>query len=457
MIDYTAFLEGKVHKGALHGFEPLLMPDKLFGFQQALLEWAVRKGRAAVFADCGLGKSPMQLLWSENVVRKTGKPVLLLTPLAVAPQTVREGAKFGVEAFHSRDGKVPTGARVIVANYQRLHLFTPDDFAGVACDESSILKNFDGATRNEVIDFVRKVAYRSLWTATAAPNDYIELGNSSEALGELGFSDMLSKFFKKNTSTRTRADEFRSGVWRFRGHAERDFWRWVCSWARAARKPSDLGFEDNGFKLPALKTVEHVVRASTRADGFLFDLPAMNLHEQRAERRRTIRERCEAAAELVVNGKHGSAVCWCHLNDEGDLLAKLIPGAVQVSGDDQDELKEEQFEAFQKGQVRVMVTKPVIGGLGLNWQHCAHQTTFPSHSFEQWYQCVRRSWRFGQKREVRIDMITSEGEVGVLANLNRKAEAADRMFDQLVAFMDNELKLKGTNTMTKREQVPSWL
>lgn len=454
MMTYGEFLEAKTHTTGNFGFSPCWMPDFLYDFQKALVTWALEKGRSATFADCGLGKTPMQLVWAQNVTGFTGKPVLILTPLAVGPQTVREADKFGIEAAVSRDGSIP--CPITLTNYERLHYFKPEDFAGVACDESSILKNFDGATRAAVTDFTRKTPYRSLYTATAAPNDYIELGTSSEALGFLGFTDMVGKFFKKAEATCSRSDEFRAGLYRFRGHAERDFWRWVCSWARALRSPGDLGFSDKGFALPELRTCEHVVQARAPREDMLFDLPAMTLQEQRAERRRTLNERCELAAQLIC-AHDKPAVAWCHLNDEGHLLEKLIPGAVEVEGNDADDFKEETFEAFAAGQIRVLVSKPVIAGFGLNWQHCAHQTFFPSHSFEQWYQAIRRSWRFGQKSPVRVDVITSEGERGVLANLNRKAQAADRMFEQLVELMDRELHIKSENKYTKTIEVPEWL
>ena len=454
-MDYDQFIDAKRHLGGQHGFEPVFMPEEMFDFQRSLVEWSVRRGRGAKFADCGMGKTIMELTWAENIVRYTAGRVLVLTPLAVAAQTIREGEKFGIECARSSDGKLPA-AKIVVTNYQRLHLFNAADFVGIVCDESSILKNFDGVTKAAVTEFARKLPYRLLATATAAPNDFIELGTSSEALGELGFSDMLSKFFKKQGATISRKDEHKAGIYRFRGHAERDFWRWVCSWARAVRKPSDLGFDDGKFKLPKLVTREHVVTARRQREGMLFDLPAMNLHEQREERRRTIEERCELVASLVANtGK--PCVSWCHLNDEGNALARLIPGAVEVAGDNSDEEKEEMFEAFASGQIRVLVTKPTIAGFGLNWQHCAHETFFPSHSFEQLYQCVRRCWRFGQKKPVTVDVVASEGEAGVLSNMQRKADNADSMFRNLVALMNDELHLERKADGVEIPVTPSWL
>ena len=453
-MSYQDFLATKMQLGGHHGFDPIWMPDFLYDFQRGLVEWSTRKGRSAIFADCGLGKTPMQLVWAENVVRQTGGRVLILTPLAVAAQTAREAEKFGIGARVSRDGELTSD--IVIANYERLHYFDNSDFVGAVCDESSILKNFDGSTRAAITEFMRLLPYRLLCTATAAPNDYIELGTSSEALGELGFSDVLSRFFKKTQKTYTRRDEHRGEMYRFRGHAEKDFWRWVCSWARAIRKPSDAGCDDGPFVLPQLTTRDHIVKASRPRDGCLFDVPAVGLQEQREERKRTLAERCEMAATLV-NDTGQPAVCWCHLNTEGDLLTKLIPDAVQVAGRDTDDHKEETLEAFAAGEVRVLVTKPTIAGFGLNWQHCAHQTFFPSHSFEQWYQAVRRSWRFGQTRPVIVDVIASEGERDVMANLQRKQDAADLMFANLVAMMGDSMNIEIEPYRGTKEEVPSWL
>jgi len=453
-MNYQDFIASKQQVGADHGFGPVWMPSSLFPFQVAIVEWALRKGRAAIFADCGLGKTPMQLTWAENVARVSGGRVLILTPLAVAFQTVREGTKFGIDVEHRRDG-IRAGDRIVVTNYERLHHFKPDDFAGVVCDESSILKNFSGKTRKAITDFMRKRPYRLLCTATAAPNDYIELGTSSEAIGDLGAQDMLSKFFRRDEKF-CRVENMGGQGWRMRDHAKRDFWRWVCSWARAIRKPSDLGFEDGAFRLPPLDVRQHTVKASTPLDGYLFDIPAVGLQEQRADLRRTIGERCSMAAQLV-NAHDKPAVAWCNLNDEGNRLAREINGAEEVSGADSDERKEEVFAGFINGEVRVLVTKPSIGGFGLNLQHCAHQTYFPSHSYEQYYQCVRRCWRFGQKSPVTVDMITTDGQDNVLANLNRKAEQADAMFNNLVSMMWRELRIERKDQYTQKEKVPSWL
>ena len=454
-MNYLDFIASKTQGGADSGFAPVWLPEFLFDFQRELVEWAVRKGRAAIFADCGLGKTPMGLVWASNVARKTGRPVLYLTPLAVAAQTVREAQKFGIDAVQSKDGA--SAGHIIVANYERLHYFNADDFAGVVCDESSILKSFAGQRRGEITAFMRKAPYRLLQTATAAPNDYIELGTSSEALGYLGHMDMLNRFFKNDLNNSAQG-RMRGEVikWRLKGHAETPFWQWVCSWARAVRRPSDLGFDDARFALPKLIEQEHLVQAQSLPDGMLFALPAVGLKEQREERRRTVEERCAMVADLV-NRTGQPALVWCHLNDEGDALENAIPDAVQVSGSDSDDRKEERLEAFAEGKARVLITKPKIGAWGLNFQHCNHVTFFPSHSFEQYYQAVRRCWRFGQKRPVTVDIVTTEGERGVMRNLQRKAEQADAMFSRLVVEMNNARGIERVNHATKPMEMPAWL
>lgn len=455
MTNYETFLDEKTQLGGNHGFSPVWMPPFLFDFQASLVEWAVLKGRAAIFADCGLGKTPMEFVWAENIVRHTGGRVLIATALAVAIQMQREAEKFEIRVHLSRDGSVADG--ITITNYEQLHLFNPSDFAGMVCDESSILKSFDGTRRGEITAFMRKMPYRLLATATAAPNDYIELGTSSEALGYLGHMDMLNRFFKNDQNNSAQGRKFGEMIkWRFKGHAELPFWRWVCSWARALRKPSDLGFCDEKFILPPLVEREHAVSTVTPPDGMLFAMPAVGLKEQREERRRSIGERCEKVAALV-NNTGEPALVWCHMNDEGDLLEELIPDAVQVSGSDLDTVKEDRLMAFADKRARVLITKPKIGAWGLNFQHCNHVTFFPSHSFEQYYQGVRRCWRFGQHRPVNVDIITTEGDQDVLKNLRRKAGQADQMFSHLVREMNNALAVARHTEFHNSEEVPSWL
>ena len=449
-MNYDAFIKSKADIGGMSGFEPTFLPDDLFDFQQSLVEWAIRKGKAAIFADCGLGKTLMQLVWAQNVVEKTNMPVLIATPLAVAQQTKREAEKFGIDAEVSRDGRF--SGKIVITNYEKMHLFDEKDFSGMVCDESSGIKNFNSKRRQTVTEFMRRLKYRLLCTATAAPNDFFELGTSSEALGCLGFRDMLTKFFVQETEK----DYLGWGraKYRFRGHAESHFWRWICSWARACRTPSDLGFSDDRFDLPPLTVNEILVEHTRPRAGQLFSTPAKSLQEQREERRSTLTERCDAVASRI-NGD--PTVVWCHLNPEGDRLASIIPGAMQVSGSMSDEKKEERLAAFSSGELKVLITKPKIGCWGLNWQHCSDVFMFPSHSFEQYYQAVRRCWRFGQKNPVTVNVITTEGEAGVMKNLQRKADQAEQMFDNLVQCMNDELHINSTENFPTKEDVPSWL
>jgi hypothetical protein len=449
---YQALMQRRVTFQHGSGFEPIELHGWLFDFQAALVEWALRSGRGAIFADCGLGKTAMQLSWADNVRRHSGKPVLILTPLAVAHQTAEEARKFGIDAEVSRNGKT-TGASVIVTNYERLHYFKADDYGGVVADESSAIKNFDGKRKEVVTHFCKHIPYRLLCTATAAPNDYVELGTSSEALGRLGFRDMVTTFFRQETQ-RDRLGWGRT-KYRFRGHAEKPFWRWVCSWARAMRRPSDLGFDDSCFALPPLVEQEIVIQNSTPRQGMLFSIPARGMSEEREERRITINERCERVASMA--GGDTPVVVWCHLNDEGDLLEKLIPGAKQVKGSQSDDEKEETLASFGRGDLRVLVTKPKIGCWGLNWQHCNRVYTFPSHSFEQYYQAVRRCWRFGQTKPVQVGIVATEGEAGVVANLKEKQAKADAMFANLVEFMNRELSLDAKHDFAHQERIPKWL
>ena len=453
--DYNEFLDLKINSGASHGFDPVWMQSQLFDFQRSLVEWAIKKGRAAIFADCGLGKTAMQLTWAENVARYTDKPVLILTPLAVSAQTIREAEKFGIEASRSGDGAI--NSRVVITNYERLGHFSPADFSGVVCDESSILKNFDGSRRGDITNFMRKTPYRLLATATAAPNDFIELGTSSEALGYMGHMDMLARFFKNDQNNLTSRRMYgEAPKWRFKGHAEIPFWRWVTSWARACRRPSDLGFADGRFVLPPLIESDHLIESEQVPEGMLFAMPAIDLREQRAEKKRTVRERCEQVASMVANTGQ-PALVWCHLNEEGNLLQQLIPGSSQVSGSDRDDVKEAKLIDFAEGRSRVLITKPKIGAWGLNFQHCSHITYFPSHSFEQYYQSVRRCWRFGQERRVTVDIILTEGERRIMENLQRKRDQAERMFASLVSEMNHSISIDRNAYQHHPIATPPWM
>lgn len=458
-MQYDKYIENKSHRFTESGFDPLFLPSCLMDFQRAIVTYSLKTGRAALFEDCGLGKTVQQLVWAENVARKTGGRVLILTPLSVSMQTCKEAEKFGIYAQRSRDGKLPD-SQIVITNYEKLHLFDKSDFVGVACDESSILKNVDGVTKAAITEFMKKMNYRSLWTATAAPNDFTELGTSSEALGNLGFVDMLKMFFKNDNNTSAkggRTQKLLGGSYRFRGHAEVDFWRWVCSWARAIRKPSDYGYDDGKFTLPELTETEHIITPKTLAYGFLIALPAHGMKEQREERSRTVKERCEKAAEIALSS-NDPCVCWSYLNTESETLNKLIPGSVELTGSQTDEQKEEILTGFVNGDFAHLVTKPKLAGFGMNWQHCRRQTFFPSHSFEQYYQCVRRSYRFGQDKPVSIDIVATEGDANVLRNFQRKTKAANHMFDMLVNLMrENSLDIHNDYNPNYSGRLPNWL
>lgn len=440
---YEEFLDRKRLAFPSSGFEPIWMPDFLFDFQRLLVDWSLRKGRSALFEDCGLGKTPQSLAWSDNVVRKTNKRVLIIAPLAVSNQFVREGEKFGIEIKKSKNGLAHDG--ITVTNYERLHYFDPDNFVGVVADESSILKNFDGKTRRQVTNFLKGIQYRLLCTATPAPNDHMELGTSSEALGVMGRNQMLGMFFTNDGKT--------TSQWRLKGHAKKRFWQWMSGWARAVRKPSDLGFDDGDFVLPKLNVHHHTVNASSN-DGFLPKV-ASTLKEQREERRKTLSSRCDKVAEIVPENK--PCVAWCHLNDESELLHKMISGSVQIKGSDKDDYKEEMLNAFSQGQIQTLVTKPSIAGFGMNWQHCSTMTYFPSHSHEQFYQCIRRFYRFGQKSEVDCHVISSEAEVSVVQNMLRKERQSVEMYNGIVREMGAFLDEKQDIMANERMELPVWL
>lgn len=455
--DYQSFLKNKSQLGGNAGFDPVWLPDFLFDFQRHLVEWALRKGRSAIFADCGLGKSPMALVWAENVRRKTGKPVLIITPLAVAQQFVREGAKFGLDVHHSRDGIITPG--INVCNYERLHYFNPEDFDGAVADESSAIKAFDGKRRKQVTRFFSKLPYRLLATATPSPNDYIELGTSSECLGIMTQSDMLGYFFRESENMRhtvfKEGDFWNRTKWTFKPHSETPFWRWVVNWARGVRKPSDLGFDDARFELPPLNYTDHIVDVPWIPPGELFPRPAISLLEQKTERQRTVSERCDRVVELINHDR--PAIAWCHYNTEGNYLEKHIKDAVQISGVDSLEAKESRLEAFAMGNIRVLVTKPKIGCWGLNLQHCGDMTFFPTHSYEGFYQGIRRCYRFGRKGPVNIEIVSGTGESKVIAGLKRKQEQAETMFAALVSHMNRAIEMNSIDGHKKSLIVPSWL
>ena len=412
----------------------------MFDYQQHVTEYAIRKGRCAVFLDTGMGKTLIELTVAKNYLEHTGKPTLILTPLAVAFQFIKEAAKFGItDIQYSKDGKHDAG--IVVCNYERLDKFKAEEFGCVVLDESSILKNFDGAIKSEVTQFMRKAQYRYLFTATPSPNDFIELGTSSEALGYMGYTDMLGRFFTNNEGG-TLAPQNIGTKWILKGHAVDGFFAWVSSWSVSARKPSDIGFDDSRHVLPALNVVRHSVKNDENlvVDGQiqLFNQIARHLTEVRVENKQTVQKRCDKAVELTAG--HDCSVYWCNLNNEGDLIESMDKEAVQVKGGMSIENKEEILLAFSAGEIKRLITKPKITAFGLNWQHCAHTVYFPTFSYEQYYQSIRRFWRFGQQREVTVDLVFSDGQQRVLDSLVAKTEKANDLFNKLNSAINSNFK-----------------
>lgn len=453
-MSYEQFIRSKTQHSGGDGFNPNKLPPWMYDYQSALTEWACNRGRSAVFADCGMGKTAIELAFGEQVVKRLNKPVLLATPIAVGAQMIEEASKFGIEAKRSRDGKCDGTPCVWITNYEQLHKFDPTMFGGFIGDESSCIKDAKTERKHIVTEFMRRIQYRLLCTATAAPNDFWELGTSSEALGLLGFRDMITTFFKQETGK----DHFGWGrtKYRFRGHAQEPFWSWVCSWARSLRKPSDLGFSDDGFDLPPLIEKEIVVATAKTRAGMLFSLPGRDMREEREERRNSIEERCEMAADIAHDHK-GQTVIWCELNPEGDALEKLVDESKQVKGSMTDEQKEEYLTAFSKGELKRLILKPKLGAWGLNWQGCHNVVSFPSHSYEQYYQAVRRCYRFKQKHPVKVSLIVGEGEAGILKNIRRKAEQSEHMFKSIVAHMKDAMHLATKDYFPEKEELPKWL
>lgn len=459
-VGYADFLARKSPTDTPTGIEAdaTAIHPRLFDFQRDIVLWALRRGRAAIFADTGLGKSGIELEWARHTPGRT----LLLAPLAVAEQTIREAAHLGLASPQIRqcgDQSEVGDAKIVVTNYEKLHRFDPSAFSGVVLDESSILKSFDGKTRTTIIESFAKTPYKLACTATPAPNDHMELGNHAEFVGAMSRTEMLSTFFVHDGGDTSK--------WRLKGHARRDFWRWVCSWAVAIRHPRDLGYEQNGYDLPPMRVSGHVVPVDVaRArEGALFAFDANTLEEQRRERRATIGERVARAVEIVSREPDEQWLIWCDLNAESEALAAAIPGAVQVTGSDPPEKKVATMTAFASGDVRSIVSKPSICGFGMNWQHCARMAFVGvGHSYEAFYQATRRCHRFGQSRPVDVHVITASTEGRVVESLKRKAAEAEEMMAQMLANMGeiNAANVKGISMMrddysTKRMEVPTWL
>lgn len=441
-MEYKDFLERKKHSIGNFGFKANYLPDIAFDFQKYTIEKAVLKGRIATFLDTGLGKTIVSLSIAKNVVNHTNKRVLILTPLAVAFQFILEAEKLGIDDVeHSKDGKFTK--KIILCNYERLHYFNSNDFECVILDESSILKNFDGKIKQEVTSFIKKIPYRFLSTATPSPNDFIELGTSSEALGYMGYMDMLGKFFKANNNAIDSSNRNIGEKFYLKPHAEKDFFAWVNQWSIMAKMPSDLGFSNERYQLPKLINNKHIVRNESQVsiDGQiqLFNIIAKDFNEIRFEQKQTEEKRCEKAVELA-NGK--TSVYWCNTNNESSILKSLDKNAVEIIGSQSIEKKEDILLAFANGEIERLITKAKMTSMGLNWQHCNHSVFFPTWSYEQYYQAIRRFWRFGQKRDVTIDMVISDGQTRVLEALEQKTQKAIQLHKNLTENVNRSFENK---------------
>lgn len=459
MSAYEDFLARKAITDPSTGLaEVPALPEAMFAFQRDITAWALRRGRAALFAGTGLGKSFMELAWADAIHRETGENVLHLAPLAVSAQLVREAEKWGIAAHHVRDAsEVRPG--INITNYQKIEHFDLSRFGGVILDESSILKSVDGHYRSRLIAECAQIPFRLAATATPAPNDFMELGNHAEFLGVMSYTDMLATFFVHDGGDTQK--------WRLKGHAEDEFWKWMASWSVMLRKPSDLGYPNKGYDLPALNTVQHTVGveyAPSMDTGLLFPIQAATMQERMAARRSTVDDRVAKAA--AVTPSEGPFVWWCNLNAESEGLARAIPGAVEVRGSDSEADKERKLIDFSEGRIRVLVTKPSICGFGMNWQHCC-ETGFVglNDSFEQVYQAQRRFWRFGQTKPVTVHFIAAETEGAVVANLKRKEADADRMAAAMVLHMADlstkavrgQVRDRPNYSPQQSVKLPSWL
>lgn len=420
MTDYENLLIRKLSTVPPTGIQhPAQFTCPMFPHQDALTRWALQRGRAAIFADTGLGKTRMELAWADAVVTQTNKPVLILAPLAVAAQTAREADSVGMHVNVCREQSDISGG-INITNYDRIHKFNPDEFSGVVLDESSIIKHHDAKTFRQLTEMFDATQFKLAATATPAPNDWTELGTHAEWLGICTRAEMLSEYFTH--------DGGETAVWRLKGHAREVFWRWVSSWGAMIGKPSDLGFDDSAYILPSLTLNEHTLDVEMPTNGMLFAMEAQTLSERRDARRASMSARVEECARIVNADAHEPWVVWCDLNDESKSLTKAIHGAVEITGSDDVDVKESRLSAFANGDYRVLVSKPSICGWGLNWQHAARMAFVGvTDSYEAYYQAVRRCWRFGQTRPVDVHIFASKSEGAVVANLRRKEMAAQSM------------------------------
>ena len=456
--NYSDFLCNKELVLSSSGFEPSLGNKYLFPFQKRIVEWAIRKGRACLFEDCGLGKTIQQLDWGKQVSDKMKSPVLIFAPLAVSEQTKREGEKFGFSVNICKSGKDVVDG-INITNYEKLHKFQPDIFSGIVLDESSILKNMVGYYRNELIDFSSFIPYRLACTATPSPNDYMELGNHSEFLGVMSYVEMLAMFFINDPGD--------VGKWRLKKYAkEEEFWKWVCSWAIMISNPKDIGYDEDGFDLPDLIYHEHIIPSTGKANYGFFTVEVNTLDERRKVRRESIEQRCEYAADLI-NSTDDQWVIWCGLNAESELLTKLIQGAVEVTGSQDQEYRIKKMLGFAEGKVNRIVSKPSIAGLGMNWQNC-NKAFFVglNDSWEGFYQAVRRIYRFGQQNIVDVHIVIEEREGTVLKNIKRKDNQAKHMIKNMINHTSDFVKKELFNDEDNNEEIqwneenmiiPSWL
>lgn len=452
--EYRAFIASKQKAVQMNGITVDTLNACMKQHQRVAVNFALERGSGALFLDTGLGKSLLELEWARQVAEETGKPVLILTPLAVAGQMIREGQKFGIDARQIREPE-EVGAGVMVANYERLPKLDPSVFGGVVLDESSILKSFAGQTRNRLMEAFDGLRFKLAATATPSPNDHTELGNHAEFLGVMRQQEMLSQWFINDTSTA-------SQDWRLKGHAVEDFWQWVASWSRCATLPSDLGGDDTGYVLPEVDRRIHVVKADRQQnvdEGMLFRIPEMSATSFHQEKRLTLSKRVARAAELATHDK--PVTVWCETNEESAALAKMIPDACEVRGDMTPDEKERRLLGFVDGDFRVMVTKPKLAGFGVNWQHCAHAVFASiSFSYEQHYQAVRRSHRFGQTERVRNDIVIADTEDVIWQAINVKGSKHDEMKRRMSEAMQKAQSTGKVRTAYERPldlAFPSWI
>lgn len=448
-MKYDEFLTAKREKVAPVGFDVTddAMNLALFDWQRRIVQWALKRGRAALFEDCGLGKTAQQLEWARHVAAHTGRAVLILAPLAVSDQTIREGAKFGIAVKHCNSAADVDPTGINVTNYERLDRFKAAPFAGIVLDESSILKAYAGKIRKQITDFAKTIEYRLCCTATPAPNDIMEICNHAEFLDIMGGKEILALFFRQDGNT--------THKWRLKGHARQAFWMWMAEWSIALRRPSDINYSDEGYSLPPLNMHQQTVMNSVH-DGYLFAMEARTLAERRESRRNSIAERVERVAKLC-NGITEQWLVWCDLNAEGDAITEAIDGAVQVKGADTPDFKEKTLNDFATGKLRVLVSKPSIAGFGMNFQSC-HNMAFVglSDSYEMLYQAIRRCWRFGQTRPVECHIVCADSDGAVIENIKRKDAQATEMFAEVVKAMNGlgEVAQSRRNEMEYNPQIP---